>query len=310
MPSTVKLHLDKLRCITESDTNNRSEPYLWVTYFWLDGRNISQPNPISTMTPVYNAFRSEFADNVTEGTVIPVPTFVGNASFEVDPGPLGFMLAGAVVVLWEEDDTPQSAMIAGRNAYLTAIHKALNDLIRQRIGDANQGPIAPAEIKAIVDAVKPAVESAIRSSLSFLDGFKNQDDQLGFGHVAFMGSEIQTRDFTFPELGSGSNRFVLNGSMTVAPTRPVFDRCAASRAAVQAQRNQIKGLQLFRASLQQQLQTAPPQAKPALIAQIQALAVEIAREEAELPPLEAALSACEHRFDHVLDLDLNRNLLG
>lgn len=309
MPSTVAMHLDRLRCITESDTNSRSEPYLWVTYFWVDGRNIAQPEPVSTHTPIYDAFRTEFADNVTEGSVIAVPSFLGNAGFEVDPGPLGFMLAGVIVVLWEEDDTSLSAMRAGRNAYLSAIHAALNDLVRQRISSQNQGSITDAEVKAIAAAVKPAVESAIRSSLSFWDTFDNQDDQLGFGHVAFTGSDIRTRDFTFPELGNASNRFVLNGSMKVTPSRPTFDRCAAPRAALAAARNQIHGLQTLRASLQGQLQTAPPQVKAILVDRIQALAAEIAQREAELPALEAALRACEDRFDivvHDFDLDVLR----
>jgi hypothetical protein len=196
-------------------------------------------------------------------------------------------------------------MRAGRNAYLTAIHAALNNLVRQRIAQNNQDPISPAEIEAIKNAVKPAVESAIRSSLSFWDSLKNQDDLIAFGHVAFIGSDITTRDFTFPELQGGSNRFVLNGSMRVRPTRPIFDRCAAPRAALQAQKAEIQGLQSMRHGLQQQLQTASPAAKPAIIDQVQALAVAIAEREAELPALEAALRACETRFQDVFhDFDL------
>jgi hypothetical protein len=74
---------------------------------------------------------------------------------------------------------------------------------------------------------------------------------------------------------------------------------------LQAQKAEIHGLQSMRHGLQQQLQTASPAAKPAIINQIQALAVAIAEREAELPALEAALRACETRFQDVFhDFDL------
>lgn len=299
MPSTVKLHPDRLRCIVESDEKGASEPYLWVTYFCVDGRNVGRPEPVTTVTPVYDGFRTEFPDNVSDGTVVNVPSFLANCSLEVDPGPLGFMLAGVVVVLWEEDETPNKAIRAGRNAFLTGMHEQLNQLIRQRIAAFDARPVTPDEVAAISLAIEPSVESAIRSNLSWWEKLTgNQDDLIGFAHVAFSGSEIRTRDFTFPEIADESrkNRFVLSGRMTVEPTRPTFDRCAAPRAAVVAKHNQISALHTMRTVLQQQLQTAPPQAKAAIVAQIAALGDQIVQAEAELAPLQAALASCENRF--------------
>ncbi|MDT4966663.1 MAG: hypothetical protein QOJ64_1400 [Acidobacteriota bacterium] len=51
MPSLVSFHLTELKCIAESDASGGSEPYLWVTYFALDGRNIARPEPITTVMP-------------------------------------------------------------------------------------------------------------------------------------------------------------------------------------------------------------------------------------------------------------------
>jgi hypothetical protein len=124
MPQLVTFRLNQLRCIVESDAHGGSEPYLWVTYFIVDGRNIAQPEPVATLTPVYDAFRREFPDNVRDGQVINVPPFIANFSAQVDPGPLNFMMVGCVVLLLEEDESPDKAMRAGRNAYVSAFRPA------------------------------------------------------------------------------------------------------------------------------------------------------------------------------------------
>src|SRR5262245_27213518 len=133
MPQLVTFRLNQLACIVESDSQGGSEPYLWVTYFIVDGRNITQSEPVSTRTPGYDAFRREFPDTVRERQVINVPPFIANFSGQVDPGPLNFMMAGCVVVLAEEDETPDKAILAGRDAYASAIHQELNNLIKERI---------------------------------------------------------------------------------------------------------------------------------------------------------------------------------
>jgi len=303
MPLSVKMHLDKLTCIAESDESGRSEPYLFVTYFWLDGRNIAQPDPVSTLTPVYDGYRAEMPDNVRAGTVITVPPFLANATFEVDPGPANFMLAGAVVLLWEEDETPNSAVLAGRNAYMSGLHAELNKLVRKRIQTFDKSPVTPAEADALAAAIRPQIESAIKSKLSFFQKlFGNQDDFIGYTYVAFTDGGIQTRAFTFPDIprGGGSNHYQLTGDMTVGPVRtgPVVDLCARPRAALRAKENEVKGLQVIRASLQQQLATAPPAHKAALIARITELGAQLATLEAELPALRDALTRCQERFTH------------
>ena len=268
MALTVTMHLDQLRCIAESDGSGSSEPYLFVTYFWIDGRNIAQPDPASTLTPVYDGYRTEMPNNVQAGTVLSVPAFIGNATFEVDPGPLDFMLAGAIALLFEEDETPIAAVLAGRNAFISGFRDELNNLIRTRIQAQDKSPVTPQEAQAIADAVKPQIEAAIKSRLSFWQKLlDDQDDFIGYTYLAFTGAEIQSRSFVFPTipLERGDNRYFLTGHMTVepSPTRPVFDRCARERAALDAKEDEIRGRQLMRGTLQQQLQTASPSQKAA-----------------------------------------------
>ncbi|MGB7068513.1 MAG: hypothetical protein WBD22_03400 [Pyrinomonadaceae bacterium] len=310
-PQLVTFRLNQLRCIRESDGTGGSEPYLWVTYFALDGRNIAMPEPVTTHTPAYDAFRTEMADNVADGQIMNVPVFIASASLEVDPGPLDFMMAGCIAVLLEEDETPQDAIIPGRMAYSDEIHEQLNLLVSKRIGDVNRDPITDAEVKTINDAVKSAVKDAISDNLSLGEKlFDNQDDVLGSTFVNFIDGEIVSRTFEFPEIFNGddpqssSNRFVLNGSITVGPVpRPPIILCPEQRAALQAKKDEIKGLHLRRTLLQQQLQTASPQAKPAIVREITATAERITRAEAELPALQAALDACLPNLPDV-DIDI------
>jgi hypothetical protein len=57
----VTVGLTELRCIAESDGSGSSEPYLWVTYFAVGAQPLpGQAGPVATITPAYDAFRSEF----------------------------------------------------------------------------------------------------------------------------------------------------------------------------------------------------------------------------------------------------------
>lgn len=294
-PQRVTLGLTELRCIEESDGSGSSEPYMWVTYFALGAEQLpGQAGPMATITPAYDAFRSEFADGVEAGDVLTIPAFLASGSFDMDLG-ADHTLVGCIAVVMEEDDTPQSSIVLGRIAYAKEIEKQLNDLVAARVLAGDFGPVTDEEIDAIRAAVQAKVEEAIGSDQSIWDIFRNQDDQVGFTYKAFSGPEIAAQFFDFPEITSddSTNRYVLSGSLSVGaiPTDPV-DLCATERAAVKAKQDELQGLQTRRSLLQGQLQHATPQQKAAIVAEIGATNDLIAQAEAELPPLEAALDAC------------------
>ena len=299
-PQLVTFRLTRLRCIKESDTKGGSEPYLWVTYFALDGRNISQATPVTTDTFPATFTRKEFPDNIADGQVINVPSSLSPRSFQVDPGPLNFMMAGCITVLLEEDETPEKAIIAGHRAYAKEIHNQLNALVKKRISSVDKSDIKEEEIKVIRGAIESKVKSAVKANLSIGQKlFDNQDDFLGFTFVNFVNENIQSKTFDFPEIFEGanrqssSNRFVLSGSVTSGPVPPdPVELCPKQRAAVNAKLQEIKGLHSQVAGLQQQLQTATPQQKAGIVAAIKATNAEITQAEAELPPLETALKVC------------------
>jgi hypothetical protein len=306
---TIKL--TQLRCILESDPGP-SEPYIWVTYFAL-GPQIPQfqTGPLALNTPSYDAFRTEFADNVSAGSVVGIPPFIASASFDMDLTTAGPKLLGCVAVLMEEDDTRQSDIVFGRIAYTKEMEKQLNALMQKRIQTGDRGPLTDAEKNAIKAAVTSKVVDAVGSHQGIFDIFRDQDDNLGFTHQVFpeAGDTIHATTFDFPEivttrtvnLGPGfppqtivTDRYVLSGAVTVGavPPDPV-DFCARQRAALEAKRQQIKGLETRVTLLQQQLQTATPQQKSAIVQQIKATNAEITQAEAQLPALEAALKKCE-----------------
>lgn len=300
----VTLGMTELRCIVESDGSGSSEPYMWVTYFALGAQQLpGQAGPMATVTPAYDAFRSEFADGVEAGDVLTVPAFLASASFDMDLD-ADHTLVGCIAAVMEEDETPQSSIVLGRIAYSKEIEKQLNDLVNARVLAGDFGPVTDAEIDAIRAAVKSKVEDAIGSNQSIWDIFRNQDDQVGFTFKTFSGSEITAQFFDFPEIRSedSTNRYVLSGSLSVGaiPVDPV-DLCATPRAALKAKQNEVKGLQTRRGVLQSQLQHATPQQKAAIVAEIGATNDLIAQAEAELPALQAALDACIARFGDRLD---------
>lgn len=309
MPSLVTFNLTELECKKESDTNAGSEPYLWVTYFALDGRNIARAEPVDTITPAFDSFRAEFPNNVKAGQVMPI-THGGNLtpfSLEVDLD-TAFNMAGCIAVLLEEDETPNAAMIKGRIAYAKEVRKQLNILVKQRLGDVDDSAITDEEIEVIKEAVEGAVKSAVRNALTIGHLFHNKDDLIGFTYVNLINKEITSKTLRFPEIFNGedpassSNRYTLRGRIRVAPVQPpVVEACPKERAAVKAKEQQIKSLQSRVLSLQLQMATAAPQAKPGIRDDIAATNIEKHQAEAELPPLKVALSVCLKKS--VLEVD-------
>jgi hypothetical protein len=291
----VTLRLTELRCVKQSEGSTGSEPYLWVTYFAFG----AQPTPFQMImhTPAYDAFRTEFPNNMKAGQVANVPAFISTASFDIDfdnPN----RLIGCIAVLMEEDETPQSSIVLGRIAYSKEIEKQLNDLVLQRVHDNNFGPITPQEIEAIRRAVKSKVEDAIGSNQGIWDFFTNQDDNVGFTYRTFTGPEIQFQFFDFPQIANGnrSDLFTLSGGLSIGPMiNDPADRCAVPRAALKAKQDRISGLHTRVTLLQSQLHQAAPGQKAAIVAEIGATNVLITQAEAQLPALQASLDACTSR---------------
>lgn len=297
----ITIKLTKLRCIKESDPGG-AEPYIWVTYFALGPQ--ASPGPLALNTPSYDAFRTEFPDNIVAGSVVDVPTFIASAHFDMELNTTLPRLIGCVVLLMEEDNTRHSDIVSGRIAYTKEMHDQLNALVQKRIQTNDRGPLTDDEIEGIKSAVKSKVEDAVARGQSIWDIFRDQDDNIGFTYKLFPESEgdtIRSRTFDFPDIinltdGPGSpiaDHFVLSGAIEVGPVPPgPVVRCLAQRDAVEAQKQVIKSLQNRRTMLQLQLQTAPPGYKAALVQEINATNHLIDVAEQQLVVLEESLRNC------------------
>jgi hypothetical protein len=300
-PQRVTLRLTELRCITQTEGSGGSEPYLWVTYFAFGAQQLPfQTGPMATITPAYDAFRTEFPDNIEAGDVRIIPPFLAEASFDMDLE-AAHNLVGCLVVLMEEDETPHSSIVLGRIAYSKEIDAQLNALLTKRILAGDFGPITEDEIEAIRVAVKTKVEEAVMSNQPIWSVF-GQDDNIGFTHRGFMDSEIAFQYFDFPEIVSddSSNRFVLSGGLSIGPvpTHPV-DLCAPERIALKTTKDEITSLQARVMLLQNELHHATPQQKAAIVAEIEATNALIGQAEAQLPTLQGALDSCiAHHVHH------------
>ena len=303
MPQRVSMRLTELRCIAQSEESNGTDPYLWVTYYGhgvpLDG----QSGPVVVNTPAYDAFRTEFPNGVQAGQSVPIPAFLAQASFDVDTIN-EYTHVGVIAVLMEEDSTPHGSIVLGRIAYSGEIAIQLNALVTRRVQTGNSAPITDAEIEAIRKAVAAKAKSAIAGD-QFLGGFwRDQDDENGYAYAdlgepeltMLAASPTRSQPITFKGKlanDTGSARYELAGIVTIdeLPTEPI-DLCKPERTAVEAKKQEIRGLQGRRTVLQQELITAPPGQKAAIVAQITATNEAIDRAEGELVPLVAALELC------------------
>jgi hypothetical protein len=306
----VTLQLTELRCIRQAESGG-SEPYLWVTYFAVGAQPLPfQTGPVATITPSFDAFRTEFPDNMKAGAVASIPPFIASASFDIDTDGANNTV-GCIAVLMEEDDTPDSSIILGSIAYSKEIDKQLNKLVATRIQHGDFSPITAAEINTVRDTVTNRVVAAIGSNQGLGSIFTNQDDNLGFAFRAFTGSEIHFQFFDFPEFVSdhATNRFMLSGGLSIGPvpTNPI-DVCATPRAHVKAKEAEINSLHTRLTLLQNELQHAPPPAKAAIAAEITATATLITAAEAALPALAVALDSCLSHVHGHPDGALNPNV--
>lgn len=298
------INLTQLRCIRESDAGP-AEPYVWVTYFALGPQIAPQePGPLAFYTPSYDNFRTEFK-SMSAGDAVAIPPFLASASFDMDTNTLGPKLLGCVVVLMEENQTPQDDIIIGRIAFAKEIEKQLNALVKKRILENNTGPITKAEKEAIAIAVGKSVGNAIKEHLDPSEWLLEQDATIGFTSIVMtysVGEPFPTAAFDFPEIirrgdnGTVLDQFILSGTATAADIPSDFNRCARQQAAVQAKQRQIDALQRRVTLLQQQLQLASPLQKPWIIREIASTNAELSVAQSELPPLAAALQQCIDRF--------------
>jgi hypothetical protein len=291
MATDAIMVLEQLRCFRESDASGHSEPYLWPVMIWIDDDTLATPALVGVAAPALGNARIVIQDNMRAGQVAEIPGGVGVLRVRLDDNQSVRQIILAVA-LWENDETPDKAMRAGYQAFVSEMGLAIADNLL-----ALRAATTPEERQPIIDAIKARVrskvESAIRNGLTgsqkvrvFL-GTLNLDDIVSNDFKHFEQVSTQTFNLSFASSENPpKNLYRIDGRLQAVPV--VADPCGAqakrvrdAQAVVDALEEQIRQLQ---AQLHGQGDPGEPTLpKPAIIAEIGRIRAE------DLPPAEAAL---------------------
>jgi len=286
MPTKVALHLGTLSCGAE--TEQGSEPYVWPIMIAEEG------GVFQTHVPPTEWAAKVLVSEMVAGQSIPIPSGMDSTLAHVFENK-GAGLVAFVVVLFEKDSSPEHGSVA----VLRYIEERSLAYVKDHLGEFRQSSGERGDLRyqlaLILDpgAAESAELSWLESAVTYVSpgGF---DDSVGLSVWALSGGAITDRTITF-NLSSSSELFLLTGNLGLSI--PPVDLCRAERAAVAQAKAVVQGLQGRRAALQQELQHATPQQKPAIVAAINKInQVELPAAEAALAAAEAALEACVDRF--------------
>lgn len=230
----VSYNLSTLHCFDEGDGLGNAEPFMWTVYFKVDGSTVKLNDSFmleGTATVVTTpGNHGDLPDDVDAGDVVSIPSSLGKFSTTMVPIPtpldgvtVGGMV-GAIAIVMEEDSTPDDAIEEGHKALNKTLQEELDALI-PTLGLSNQSP-SDADIQAIEDAIKTAVEDAIADNVSFWDFlgglFGNlQDDQIGTAKWIHSHDELDAKagtSFNISKHWNNEGSWTLNGSVKVDKT--------------------------------------------------------------------------------------------
>lgn len=136
------IRLNSVHCF-KSGEERTAEPYLWAAFFKLDGDSVFVNTAaggikLEGSATVYgtHGFQSNlFQRSARSGDTLPIPASIGEWRTKLRPIPIrppfGILkevsaICGCLVVLMEEDNTPNSAVEAGYQQLVASLRKALN----------------------------------------------------------------------------------------------------------------------------------------------------------------------------------------
>jgi hypothetical protein len=204
-PTPVRIKLANIHCQDEGDSIGSAEPYLWTVFFKIDGDTTYIDSGLhlhgtATVVTTPGNHGNLGVHEVTAGDDVPIPAELGEFSAVLKPIPLSFLppedmvtepgWIGCVVILLEQDATPDHAVASGHEALNQAVQSALDALI-PTLSYQNQSPTDD-QIKALSDQVAKQVMDAISNDVSGWDQLKNQDDKIGSRVFYYSQSDICT----------------------------------------------------------------------------------------------------------------------
>jgi hypothetical protein len=301
MPVDAFIHLDRLRCLAESDGSGHSEPYVWTMLLWVDDTTIGSDQSVGSSAPGnVRGSRAVIKEGIKVGEQADMPSVQRSFAhrFEDD---LSIRNVGIVVAMFEEDETPGDAVRAAYSAFVRELPKAAADFIRTN----SRAPETDDECEEIANQVRPKVREAGKNALSSFEkvqlflGTLDLDDEIGFDtwFTEIDDQDTSPRPFTLRfektvtvnVLGQEltiSNHYEIDGRFELRQP-PAPDPCQDEVDRVRQARAVVDGHQAATRASQAELREALPSQKPGIIREIRRI-----REE-DLPPAVAAFEAAQ-----------------
>lgn len=289
MPTDAIITLERLRCIREDDGTGHSEPYIWPALLVIDN-NSFKPNGdvvVGIAAPALGNARIVIKNDMRAGQDADIPTAVGRLRHRFEDGLTTGRLI-LIVILWEEDETPEAAMAAGYQEYVKELPAAVaaNALALQLAS----GEARTAIIATINDRVADRVRSAIENGLTAFQkvrvflGTLNLDDVVNSTFHAFPENFFRLPPdsaFVLPLKAGESDAYEIKGNLQVQVVQ--VDRCQDELNAVKAAKSEVDNIENTIQELKKQAAKASPSEREIINADIKRL-----REE-ELPLAQEAL---------------------
>lgn len=243
----IEFKLDRIHCHDEDDKPGNAEPYLWTVFFKIDGDTLVvnsdgpaapflQGAPTVTGTPGNQGNLG--TTDVDEGDDVIVPSIIGEHRTIMKPIPLTTPLLGlsevggmigCIVVLMEEDHTPNSAIALGHEA----LDRAVRDKLAEVLGTLSIGKTEPSDedIAALTRQIGDAVESAVGSGVSILDwfvGLGDMDNQVGSALLSFSHKQLEEAggmSIPFSRRWDNEGDWELFGHIKATPIRRAEPKC-------------------------------------------------------------------------------------
>jgi hypothetical protein len=193
-PVYAQIDLRNLHCHVQSDQNNPNnpaEPYLWVTFFKLDGATTVIDGNYSlrgtaTVFPMPGNHGDLRTRGMKAGDDVAVPSTLGQLSTLVTPIPLETPFGdtrerpgvfGCVAVVLEEDEQSDFDTAYAHDAFNRKLTELLNNLI-PTLG-LTHPEIRPADIDPIWKELHDTVKHALSARAGLFDIFTDYDDSIG-----------------------------------------------------------------------------------------------------------------------------------
>lgn len=204
----VTTTLTSLRCHEQWDKAGNSEPYMWTAFAYYSP--LTGPRILAFAPEAGSSGLGLFGGDVKAGDVRPIPPAWGTHTtilddyLDVKDDPKA-KAAAVVVVMFEQDETPEDAVRAGHIEFQNSLRQNLaniNVTSLKDLGDEQKQAI----LAGLLEPVKSAVEAGIRSALTTVQKAKilaniiDTDNFIGHTYAFLAGPQLVSGNLALPEI--------------------------------------------------------------------------------------------------------------